>query len=49
MARDAEIYMLRVGLANRDFRPGAERECAVRRLAELTDRPRRVIFLGRGK
>ena len=48
----SEIHMLRIGLSNRDFRPGAERENAQRRLtrllvatADTQDRPRGVITL----
>lgn len=47
-----EMYMLRVGLQNKDFRPGAERIAAERRLAQLAvmpvagkDRPRHMIAL----
>lgn len=49
-AKEREIYTLRVGLRNKDYRPGPERQEAERRLRELTghDRVRYMIPL-RGK
>jgi hypothetical protein len=44
-----ELYTLRAGLRNKDYRPGAEQAAAVRRLAQLSamqdsaNRPRPVI------
>lgn len=50
MNTQSEIYMIRAGLKNKDFRPGAERDAAERRLAQLTasaantpQRPRGVL------
>lgn len=52
----AEIYMLTIGLRNHDFRPGPERDNAMRRLHHLkmlaqdgTNRPRGVIILNNNR
>jgi RNase P protein component len=49
---NAEIRMLAIGLRNKDFRPGVERDNAQRRLRHLlmlaqnnNDRPRGTIVL----